>query len=54
MSEKVKQFVKQIVKQSEKRGSNLGVEYRLLASKNGAGDEVRTRDPLLGKQMLYH
>ena len=21
---------------------------------NGAGDEDRTRDPLLGKQMLYH
>ncbi len=20
----------------------------------GAGDEARTRDPLLGKQMLYH
>ena len=35
-------------------GSRLGVEYRLLASKSGAGDEARTRDPLLGKQMLYH
>ncbi len=21
---------------------------------SGAGDEVRTRDPLLGRQMLYH
>jgi hypothetical protein len=20
----------------------------------GAGDEIRTRDPLLGKQVLYH
>ncbi len=51
---KVKQFVKQNVKQSAKKGSNLVVEYRLLASRNGAGDEARTRDPLLGKQMLYH
>jgi hypothetical protein len=50
MSVKVKQFVKQ----TRKRGSNSGVEYRLLASKTGAGDEARTRDPLLGKQMLYH
>ena len=46
--------VKQKVKQMKRKGSNLGVEYRLLASKNGAGDEARTRDPLLGKQMLYH
>ena len=46
--------VKQIVKQTGKRGSNSVVGYRLLASIIGAGDEARTRDPLLGKQMLYH
>ena len=23
-------------------------------NKNGAEDEIRTRDPLLGKEMLYH
>ena len=42
---------------------NLGVTSRkvpaflqglLSSSSGGAGDEDRTRDPLLGKQMLYH
>ena len=45
---------------------NSGPETRLLhlsklkqrdinyLGKNGAGDEIRTRDPLLGKEMLYH
>ena len=46
--------VKQSVKQFKKEGSNSVGENLLLASKNGAGDEARTRDPLLGKQMLYH
>ena len=35
-------------------GSRSVVEYRFPVSKSGAGDEARTRDPLLGKQMLYH
>ena len=46
--------VKQIVKQTDTRGTTSVVKYRFLASRNGAGDEARTRDPLLGKQMLYH
>ncbi len=28
--------------------------YRSDAAKNGAGKEIRTPDPRLGKAMLYH
>ncbi len=27
---------------------------QMLNKKNGAGDEIRTHDSLLGKQILYH
>jgi hypothetical protein len=42
------------VKQIRKSGCNSGGECMLPASKSGAGDEIRTRDLLLGKQTLYH
>ena len=47
---KVKRFVKQ-------NGVGIDSNNRRtteLRLKSGAGDEARTRDPLLGKQMLYH
>ena len=35
---------------------NIGKTLKIsrFSCKIGAGDEARTRDPLLGKQMLYH
>ena len=32
----------------------LGVGAKFSVNNNGAEDEIRTRDPLLGKEMLYH
>jgi hypothetical protein len=48
------QKVKQIVKQLRKREITGEQNPGNLASKYGAGDEIRTHDSLLGKQILYH
>jgi hypothetical protein len=47
--QKVKQIVKELHKQKTSGDQNL----QILASKSGAGEEIRTPDSLLGKQILY-
>lgn len=46
--------VKQIVKQSNIYGQTTNRKYGNLRLNFGAGDEIRTRDFLLGKQTFYH
>ena len=46
--------VKRFVKQNGKRASRDTMKIQDLRLNIGAGDEARTRDTLLGKQMLYH
>ena len=38
---------------ARRRDEQLDEQLR-AAKRNGAGDEIRTRDNLLGKQVLYH
>jgi hypothetical protein len=46
--------VKQIVKQNGLIGQNGKVRKVKTEAKIGAGDEIRTRDFLLGKETCYH
>ncbi len=45
--------VKQIVKQMAKSSAVALFESRISRLNPGAGDEIRTRDFLLGKQTFY-
>ena len=46
--------VKQIVKQNGIMTYGMKSKNHNLKLNHGAGDEIRTRDLLLGKQTLYH
>jgi hypothetical protein len=46
--------VKQIVKQNGLIGKRRTSRTMKSEAKNGAGDEIRTRDFLLGKETCYH
>ena len=46
--------VKQTVKQNELNGQKKTTRRMKTEARFGAGDGIRTRDVLLGRQALYH